>query len=257
MTSKPISRGPAVAPVEQFPDFPPRDDMQNPIYLYRPGHLAALDRHFGAPETTIVLGEVPVGWSTSQREGVRIPDLLIAFNVDRAGIITQRGYGITAQGKPPDFALEIASSSTGENDYVEKRAAYAAFGVTEYWRFDPTGGQYHEVRLAGDRLVDGEYQPIEIVAEDGERHRGHSEALGLDLCWEAGQLRWYDPVAGSYLLTADEESEGRLAAEAEREREAIARREAEAEAEAERAARVAAEARIAALEAELKSRGGS
>ena len=246
MTSKPISRGPAVAPVEQFPDFPPRDDMQNPIYLYRPGHLAALDRHFGAPETTIVLGEVPVGWSTSQREGVRIPDLLIAFNVDRAGIITQRGYGITAQGKPPDFALEIASSSTGRNDYVEKRAAYAAFGVTEYWRFDPTGGQYHEVRLAGDRLVSGEYQSIEIVAEDGERYWGHSEALGLDLCWEAGQLRWYDPVAGSYLLTADEESEGRLAAE-------TALQSAEAEREREATARQAAERRILELEAELEA----
>ena len=246
MTSKPISRGPAVAPVEQFPDFPPRDDMQNPIYLHDPGHQSTLRRHFGAPETTIVLGEVPVGWSTSQREGVRIPDLLIAFNVDRAGIIAQKGYGITAQGRPPDFALEIASSSTGRNDYVDKRADYAAFGVTEYWRFDPTGGQYHGTPLAGDRLVDGEYQPIEIVAEDGERYRGHSEALGLDLCWEAGQLRWYDPVAGSYLLTADEESEGRLAAE-------TALQSTEAEREREATARQAAERRILELEAELEA----
>ena len=37
--------------------------------------------------------------------------------------------------------------------------------------------------------------------------------LKLDLCWEDGHLRWYDPVAGRYLRTYDEEAEGRLAAE--------------------------------------------
>ena len=40
--------------------------------------------------------------------------------------------------------------------------------------------------------------------------------LGLDLCWEDGQLRWYDPATGRYLLTYDEEAAGRLAAERER-----------------------------------------
>ena len=240
MTSKPTSRTPAVEPVGQFPVFPPRDDMQNPIYLHDPGHQPALRRHFGAPDTTIVLGEVPVGWTTRQRDGIRIPDLLIAFHVDRARIIAQRGYAINDQGRPPDFALEIASATTGEQDYLEKRADYAAFGITEYWRFDPTGGRYHDAPLAGDRLVDGEYQPIKIVTVDRERCWGHSEALGLDICWEQGQLRWYDPALGRYLLTADEESDGRLAAEAEREQQT--------------AARQAAERRVLELEAELRRR---
>ena len=74
MTSKPVSRTPATQPAGQFPEFSPRDDMQNPIYLHRPGHLAALDRHFGAPDTTVILGEVPVGW-----------------NVDRASVIARQG----------------------------------------------------------------------------------------------------------------------------------------------------------------------
>ena len=39
---------------------------------------------------------------------------------------------------------------------------YAALGIPEYWRFDETGN-YHGVRLAGDRLVNGQYQPIDIV----------------------------------------------------------------------------------------------
>ena len=42
---------------------------------------------------------------------------------------------------------------------------------------------------------------------------GHSDALGLDLCWEDGRLRWWDPETQSYLLTFDEERDARIAAE--------------------------------------------
>ena len=68
------------------------------------------------------------------------------------------------------------------NDYAERRNDYAAFGIPEYWRFDPTGGQYYETGLAGDRLVDGVYQPITIVHTDATHHWGHSEVLNLDIC---------------------------------------------------------------------------
>ena len=167
--------------------------MQNPIYLHRPGHLAALSLYLGSPETTMVLGEVPVGRDLSQRPGLRVPDLIIAFGVDRRRIISDRGYSIEHWGKPPDFVLEIASESTAENDVTGKRDDYVAFGVPEYWRFDPTGGEYYPAGLAGDRLVDGTYQPIDIVTVDESRQWGHSDVLGLDLCWEDGWLRWYDP----------------------------------------------------------------
>ncbi len=33
---------------------------------------------------------------------------------------------------------------------------------------------------------------------------GHSPVLGLDLCWDDGHLRVYDPVAGAYLPTSAE-----------------------------------------------------
>ena len=68
------------------------------------------------------------------------------------------------------------------------------------------------------------------IDTDGSRYWGHSEVLGLTLCWEDGQLRWWDPIARQYLATHDEEAEGRLA---------------------EREARIAAEARVRELEAEL------
>ena len=160
------------------------------------------------PDTTIILSEVPIGRTVSQRQGLRIPDLLVAFGVDHAGVIGRRGYSIEEQGKPPDFVLEVASVTTGQNDYTQKRDDYAAFRVPEYWRFDPSGGEYHDAPLAGDHLVDAVYQPIEVVQFGESSYRGHSAVLGLDLCWEDGHLRWYDPASGRYLLTYDEEGRG-------------------------------------------------
>ena len=57
---------------------------------------------------------------------------------------------------------------------------------------------------------------MKVVQLGEASYRGHSTALGLDLCWEDGQLRWYDPEIGRYLLTYGEATEGRLAAERER-----------------------------------------
>ena len=207
MTSKLTRQTTDAGKLEKFPDFPPRDDMQNSLHLDQPAHQATLRRHFGSYDTTIVLSEIPVRRIPGQQEGHRIPDLLIAFGVDRAFAVEQRGYSIRDQGKPPDFVLEVASLTTGRNDYTRKRDDYAAFGVLEYWRFDPSGGEYYDAPLAGDHLVDGVYQPIEVVQVGETSHRGHSTALGLDLCWEDGQLRWYDPESGSYLLTYDEVAE--------------------------------------------------
>ena len=87
--------------LERFPEFPPRDDMNNPIYLYRPSYIYALELHMGDPETTIGLGEVPVGWTPGQSAGVRRPDLLIADNINRALIHRTVGLCDRTAGKAP------------------------------------------------------------------------------------------------------------------------------------------------------------
>ena len=219
---------------DKFPVFPPRGDMQNPIYLHRPGHLAALDMHFGSTGTTLVSGEVPVGLTLQQRLGLRVPDLIIAFNVTLDRIIDSRGYSIEEWGKPPDFVMEIASTHTWRNDVNQKRNDYEAFGIPEYWLYDPSGGELYGFPLAGERLVDGAYRPVEIFSADADHHWGHSLMLGLDVCWERGQLRWYDPATQSYLRTYDEETHARIAAESSRDASESARIAAES-------ARIAAE----------------
>ena len=201
--------------VDYFPERPPRKDMQNWIHIGVPGYLAALARHLGKRATTIVICEPALGWTLSQRTGLLYPDLLVAFNADRDHSFARLGYAMDVQGKPPDFVLEVASVHTALNDYTTKREGYAAFGVREYWRFDPTGGERYLAGLAGDRLVDGEYQPVSVAQMEDGLYRGHSEVLNLDLCWERGQLRWFDPVSQRYLLTHDDEADGRIAAEAD------------------------------------------
>ena len=71
---------------------------------------------------------------------------------------------------------------------------------------------------------------------------GHSEVLGLDLCWREGELRFRDPSTGKFLLTPEEQQAARI--------------EAEARAEQERSDRLAAETRVAALESELRQLRG-
>ena len=250
MTSKLTQHAKDTGKLEKFPVFPPRDDMQNSLHLDRPAHQAALQRHFGGDDTTIILSEIPVRHSPGQREGHRIPDLLIAFDVDFPLGVEQRGYSIRDQGKPPDFVLEIASPTTGIEDYTSKRSDYANFGIPEYWRFDPSGGRYHGAPLGGDRLAEGTYQPIGILETGPDHFYGHSDVLNLDLCWENGRLRWWDPAARRYLLTFDEMDEARIAEAEARTAEAEARARAESRADS-------AEARVRELEAELERRGGT
>ena len=241
-----------------FPEYPPRDDMQNALYLNRFAHVTALEVHLGNPDTTLVLGEVSVAPTADFSKRHRRPDLMVSFNCDPDLVIRQNGYAIDAQGKPPDFVLEVASSTTGIIDFTDKRIDYAAYGIREYWRYDQTGGNYHDVALAGDRLVDGEYKRLDGKWRGDRRCSGYSEALGLYVCWEYGRLRWYDPRTKKYLLTFFDERDLRLQETERANEEAFARWQAETRAaqeayarEQEAQARQRAEAENRRLRAEL------
>ena len=241
MTGKRPRRTPdatGVETLEQFPVFPPRDDMENFNHLYRPSLPSALERHYGISDNTVVVCEAPVSQSPGRRQGLRIPDLLVAFKVNRPNVIHQMGYSIQDQGKPPDFVLGVASPATGRIDYTAKRTDYAAFGIPEYWRFDSSGGRYYDAPLAGDLLVEGQYRPIDIIQVDENHYWGHSPALNLALCWEFGHLRWWNPATRQYLRTFAEEADGR-------EQKRLARLSAESQ-------RDQAEARVRELEEEIR-----
>ena len=136
-------------------------------------------------------------------------------------------------GVAPGFVLEFSSPTTWKEDAIAKRDKYRQLGVDEYWRQDPVGG-IHYPALIGERLVDGEYVPIEVSTDESGMLRGRSEVLGLDMCVRPdGEFRLYDPVGDEWLSSHDEALEGRREAEARADEEAEAR---QAEAEARRRA---------------------
>ena len=212
-------------PVNPLPDPPPMPDGM-PQLPHISGADQTLKAWFRRREDVLVGGG---GYLCPDRRNVRrcpVPDLVVAFGVDPEHITETSGYVISEVGKPPDFVLEVASTTTWRRDYGEKRSIYAAMGVGEYWRFDYTGARYHpagELALAGDRLEDGEFQPLPVsAAPDGEL-RGYSAALQLYLCWKDHQLRFYDPETETYLPTQSELTDrlsdariDRIAAEAQR-----------------------------------------
>ena len=195
--------------------------------------------------------------SSRSRSDWYVPDLIFAWVDDPDTIVkVQRGYVIDEVGKPPDFVLEVASSSTGRADYTTKRAGYERLGVVEYWRFDPSGGEYHDQPLAGDLLVDGVYQPIEIHYEEDGSIWGRSAALRLDLYWQDGELRFYDYERGVFLPEYQELKEQRDAERTERRLAEVRAEAAESRAEAEFSARTEAEAELERLRERLRRLGG-
>ena len=263
--------------LDKFPEFPPRDDMQNTKYIYSQSIITALMNFLGESDSVYVGSEIPLGWRASVRKGTLVPDLMVALRCDAARMDAQDGYEMRSQPNPPEFVLEVASVHTAERDYTEKREGYAGYGVSEYWRFDPTDGRRYPAGLEGDRLAGGVYAPIELEYYGANNKRGYSEALGLYVCWEDGMLRLYDPEGENYLRTheesearADAESEARLAeaaradyadaraalAEARAEEADAARREADAARREADAARREADAVIRELRERLGRQGG-
>ena len=111
------------------------------------------------------------------------------------------------------MVLEIASEATGHIDVGEKCEFYQRLLIPEYWRFDATG-EFHGARLAGDWLVNGRYEPIDVAELAAEIWQGHSEALNVDWRWEHGRPGCHDPATGLHIATFDSERARADAAEA-------------------------------------------
>ena len=200
----------------RFPDPPERepDDMTSFNQLTPNGSVHHLIQHLGNPDTTLVAGEHYLAVApASDMTGIRYPDLLIAFGVDPAAYYRSNAYVISEQGKPPDFVLEIVSASSRRTDRVDKRRDYAALGIPEYWRFDEAIRR-RESRLAGDRLVEGRYEPIAVEELADGVMQGNSAVLNLHLRWEQGRLAWHDPATGRPILTYDDQRARAEAADA-------------------------------------------
>ena len=186
----------------QLPDPPREPDMEQ--WQSATSFDAMLEAHFAHRDDVLISGAGYLRNDPRNDDEQFAPDCVVAFGVDPEAIVSRNGYVIGHAGKPPDFVLEVASRSTGRRDYTVKRDGYATYGVQEYWRFDHTGGRFHDAPLAGDTLTGEEYTPIPINHDPNGLIWGHSEALGLDLCWDNGTLRLRNPATGKFLLRPGE-----------------------------------------------------
>ena len=164
-----------------------------------------LRHHYQDRSDVYVAGNLLLYYRMNDNEVRVAPDVMVVFGVEdypRDSYLVWR-----EDGKVPDFVMEIASPSTYSRDMTEKRDVYAGLGVTEYWRFDPTGKLFSPA-LEGDRLVDGRYQAIQVGEDDAGVLRGHSNMLELDVCVRPElELKLYDPSAGTWLLNLVETSD--------------------------------------------------
>ena len=120
MTTKP--RATRTFPPLPYPPEREPEDNTSFDHLTKNGGAHHLAQHFGHPDITVVGGERYIirepGIPAADR---RFPDLLIAFDADPEAYQDSNSYVISEQGKPPDFVMEIASESTGQEDTGNKR----------------------------------------------------------------------------------------------------------------------------------------
>ena len=199
---------------------------------------AVVDIEAAHPQA-LVAADILVYLEEGNKDKSIAPDVLVAFGL---GTHSRSSYLVWAEGKPPDWVLEVASPSTKTSDLEFKRRRYAEIGVLEYWLFDAKGDVYPSgmPRLQGLTLWGGDYRPLASRLVDGERMI-RSEVLGLDVRVDGELLRFRDAATGREILRPSEVKAGEERARAQARQEAALRKMAEARAEREAAARSAAE----------------
>ena len=182
---------------------------------------AALEAWFGNRTDAYVAIETVIYYYDRYCKAT-VPDIFVALGADGNG--TRDTWIVSEEnGVAPSFVLNFTSPDSfspysldyWDNDGFDSlRKKYARLGVREYWQHEPIG-VLPVPALIGERLVDGEYVPIEVHTDESGMLRGRSEVLGLDMCVRPdGEFRLYDPAGDEWLSSHDEALEGRREAEA-------------------------------------------
>ena len=177
--------------------------------------VSTLETHFKDRPNTVVSGNTFIYYEEGNPRRSVSPDCYVAYDSDLELLLSNNTYRLWEMGKPPDFALEIASESTATADTGSKRDLYARLAIPEYWRYDSTGGEFYGEPLVGEQLADGEYRRLDMHTEPDGRVWAHSPILNLDLWWDDGRLHFWDPMAEQWLLN---QKEAQAAFDAERTR---------------------------------------
>lgn len=196
-------RWPAAPPqsVVEYPDqgCPPMTSVHLQAML---DALLSLRDRYAHRDDVYVGSELTMYWREGDRRRWVQPDVFVAFGLSRTG--ERDVWLVWEEGKFADFVIEVASRSTHRIDQAKKRPLYESLGVTEYWRYDPTG-KFLPTMLVGHRLnAKGTYEPVPLKTNPDGALCGTSEVLNLHLCLDDDRLRLFDPATNEILLTHNE-----------------------------------------------------
>ena len=235
---------PPPVPAEDPVEYPSEDGLPMATHIdHAEGMMTCyrMLKHRFRGRRNIYIGIDVLVYYEQGEEGMAVaPDVFVSFGVP----MRDRGrYKVWEAGKPPDVVWEFGSPSTAKGDAGEKKKKYLRMGVREYWLVDPLGG-YHDPRLQGFELVDGEYVKLPWERRPDGPVTVWSPVLQLEQHFTDGQLRFWDRKTRRYVELPEEERE-RLQLEAQRARKESdrARKEAESRADGEAQARKEAESR--------------
>ena len=242
--------------IPEVPELPEDAMQQDDVVTLVKAILMA--RYADDPTALIMGPAVNLVYDSAVPGSFIVPDCFVVFGVDVQTIRhARRSYRMDEWGRTPAFVLEVGSPSTASRDLGVKREIYALMGAREYWRMDVTGGEFYGEPLVGERLVDGEYDRLELHREADGATWSRSEALGVDfyhLTDDSGystfELR--DSETGEWLNFLDREVVARQAAEAQAQEAEAQAQEAEAQAQEAEARAQEAKERNRELKAELE-----
>lgn len=177
--------------------------------------MDAVRSWYGERTNVFVSGNTGIYYEEGNADAVVRPDCYVVFGEGADRLWNPYAYRVWDCGATPAFVLEVGSKSTWQNDLGYKRDLYARLNVDEYWRYDPSGGDYYRAPLVGEYLESGEYRRFELRSGPGGMVVGYSRVLQLELRYRDQQLEFHDPVTGEILVNAIVQRERRLAAEAE------------------------------------------
>ena len=207
--------------------------------------LTVLRTYFRHRADVYVGGDMFVYYEEGNPAAVVAPDVFVVIGAPKRAEHPRDTYKLWEEPKGPDFVIEVLSSSTWKADLGPKRALYSSLGVMEYWLFDPTREHLLSPPLRGMRLAGREYRELPVLQLAASAPTLRSEVLGLDLRLDRGALRFRDSATGEVLLSHEE-------VVAEHQESDAVRRAAEVRVRREAAAREAAEAQVAELQARLR-----
>ncbi len=201
-------------------------DMPDPTHNLLVDYLLQILRFFYRLNRFVIEREIKIYGTGQYKEKPLYPDVFVLKTREE---LSEGSYQIGADGPAPEVVIEVISKNKPSNDLIKKPPRYEAWGIAEYFAYDPRERKIesHAPRLYGWRLVEGKYEQLEADSAG----RMWSEQLDSWLVPDGEMLRLFDRDGNQRLTDAEAAHQAkeieRQAKEVERQAKEVERRDKE------------------------------